>query len=245
MHPQLTLGTAARVLHQLSHDRRTLVIVAVIPLVVIGLTYAIVDGREPLASKLELDLIVLYPVLIMFLLTAVAMVRERISGTLERLMTTPIGKGDVIVGYALAFGLMAAVQGLVASAFCYWVLDMQVAGPVVLVLLSVVVGALLGVAFGLLAAALSRSEFQAVQLFPAMMIPQFLLCGLLGPREAMADWLYTVSAFLPLTYAIEGLQELFVNAEPTPLYWRDLGITAACVLGLLAAAALTLRRRTP
>lgn len=151
----------------------------------------------------------------------------------------------VIVGYALAFGLMAVTQGVLAAGFCSWVLDVQVAGPPALALLSVVARAFLGVTFGLLAAAISRTEFQAIQVFPVLVIPQILLCGLLGPRDAMATWLHDLSGFLPLTYAIEGIEELFVHAEATSVYWRDLGVTTACVVALLALASLTLRRRTP
>lgn len=203
MSRRLCLAVAGRILHQLRHDPRTLVIIVAVPTV-----------------------------------------RERTSGTLERLMSTPLGRGDYLLGYALAFGLLAAVQASVCTAFAHWVLGMQTESPLGWVLLMAVVGSQLGVALGLLASAVSRSEFQAVQLFPALMLPQLLLCGLFGPRDQMADWLHAISAVLPLTYVVEALQELAVQPEPTALFWRDLGITAAVVVVLLALAAVTLRRRT-
>ncbi|XVX21957.1 ABC transporter permease [Actinomycetota bacterium] len=245
MNPRITLAVAGRILRQIRHDPRTLGIITVVPMVVITLLYYLFDKREPLVSKLALDMLVIFPIIIMFLLTAIAMVRERISGTLERLMTTPVAKSDILFGYGIAFGLLATLQGLILTAFCYWVLDTQIAGPVGLVILAAIVGSLLGVAFGLLASAVSTSEFQAVQFFPAMIIPQEILSGLFGPREQMADWLKTVSDFLPITYAVQAMEELFTNEEPTSLYWKSIGIAAACVVGLLLLASATLKRRTP
>ncbi|MCE1178702.1 MAG: ABC transporter permease [Micrococcales bacterium] len=245
MNPRITLAVAGRILRQIRHDPRTLGIITVVPMVVITLLYYLFDKREPLVSKLALDMLVIFPIIIMFLLTAIAMVRERISGTLERLMTTPVAKSDILFGYGLAFGLLATMQGLILSAFCYWVLDTQIAGPPGLVILAAIVGSLLGVAFGLLASAVSTSEFQAVQFFPAMIIPQEILSGLFGPREQMAGWLKTISDYLPITYAVQAMEELFTNEEPTSLYWKSIGIAAACVVGLLLLASATLKRRTP
>lgn len=242
---QLTIVTTGRILRQLAHDKRTLVIVIVVPIVVITLLHYLFDERQPFVSRVEPIMLAVFPIILMFLLTAIAMVRERTSGTLERLMTTPIGKGDILFAYALAFGFLATVQVAAATAFTYWALGMQVGGSIWYVLLTAVIGAQLGVAFGLLASAVSTSEFQAVQLFPALIIPQLMLCGLFGPRDQMADVLHTISSFLPITYAVEALTELFSHTAPTRHYWVSLGVAAACVLTLLLIASATLRRRTP
>lgn len=242
---RLTLATTVRILRQLAHDKRTLAIVIVVPIVVITLLHYLFDEQQPLVSRVELIMLAVFPIILMFLLTATAMVRERTSGTLERLMTTPIGKGDILFAYALAFGCLATVQVGVATAFTYWVLDLQVSGSIWYVLMTAVIGAQLGVAFGLLASAVSTSEFQAVQLFPALIIPQLMLCGLFGPRDQMADGLHAISSVLPITYAVEALTELYAHPAPTGHYWVSLGVTAACVLTLLLIAAATLRRRTP
>jgi len=244
MHLAMTMATTRRIVMQLLNDKRTLAIVLVVPVVVLTLLHYLFDGREPLVSRVELIMLVVFPIILMFLLTSIAMVRERISGTLERLLTTPIAKSNILFGYALAFGFLAAIQVTVATVFTSWVLDMQVQGPMWLVLVTGIVGAQLGVAFGLLASAISMSEFQAVQLFPALIIPQLLLCGLFGPREEMASVLNAISNALPVTYAVEALTELLDHPEATSHFWISLGIVAACVIALLMIAAATLRRRT-
>lgn len=244
MHLQMTMATTKRILTQLLNDKRTLAIVLVVPVVVLTLLHYLFDAREPLVSRIELIMLVVFPIILMFLLTSIAMVRERISGTLERLLTTPISKSSILFGYAVAFGLLAAVQVVVATFFTLWVLDMQVQGPIWLVLITGIIGAQLGVAFGLLASAISMSEFQAVQLFPALIIPQLMLCGLFGPRDEMAGVLYGISNALPITYAVEALTELLDNSAATSHFWVSLSIVAACVIALLVIAAATLRRRT-
>ena len=245
MSPVLTLATTRRILRQLSHDKRTLGIVVLVPIVVLTLLHYLFDQRQPFVSRVELIMLAVFPIILMFLLTATAMVRERTSGTLERLMTTPIGKSDILFAYALAFGCLACVQVGAATTFSYLVLGIQVSSSIWYVLLTAVLGAQLGVAFGLLASAVSTSEFQAVQLFPALIIPQLMLCGLFGPREDMAQALHVLSDALPITYAVEALTELFTHSSPTGYYWVDLAVTAACVLALLLIASVTLRRRTP
>ena len=181
MSPSLTLATTGRILRQLTHDPRTFAVVVVAPMVVLTLLHYLFNERQPLVSRIELIMLAIFPVIMMFLFTATAMVRERTSGTLERLMTTPIGKSDILFGYALAFGCLATVQVCLLTGFARWVLDLQVSASIWYVLLTAIVGAQLGVAFGLLASAVSTSEFQAVQLFPALIIPQLMLCGLFGP----------------------------------------------------------------
>lgn len=245
MSPRLTLATTGRVLRQLSHDPRALALVLVAPMVVISLLHYLFNERQPLVSRIELIMLVIFPIIMMFLLTATAMVRERTSGTLERLMTTPIGKGDILFAYALAFGSLATVQVCLLTGYARWVLGMEVSASIWYVLLTAIVGAQLGVAFGLLASAVSTSEFQAVQLFPALIIPQLMLCGLFGPRDQMNDVLHAISSALPITYAVEALIELFAHPEPSAHYWVSLGVTVGCVLALLMIASATLRRRTP
>lgn len=245
MSARLTLATAGRILRQLAHDKRTVAIVIVVPIVVISMLHYALDADQQVIWRVDLIMVGVFPIILMFLVGATMMVRERTSGTLERLMTTPIGKGDVMVGYALAFGLVAAVQVAVTAAYTFGVLGLQVAGSAWLVLATSVVAAQLGVAFGLLAAAVSTSEFQAVQLFPAVIITQLLLCGLFGPRDGLVPVLRYLSDVMPISYAVQALTELSAAAEPTGLYWMSLAVTAGCVVVLLAIASATLRRRTP
>lgn len=240
----MTLAIAARVARQLRHDPRTLALVTFVPSILAWLVHQIFDGEEPISSQVEMTLLAMFPLLLMFLLTAVATVRERSSGTLERLMAAPIHKVDVIGGYALAYGALAIVQTSLLTAVCYWGLDMQLKGGIVWMLLVSLATALLGIALGLLASAVSRSEFQAVQFMPIVVLPQVLLCGLFGPREEMAGWLEGLSNVLPLTWAVEALKEVADYSDLTGHYWTSLAIVAAFAIGSLGLASLTLRRRT-
>ena len=127
-------------------------------------------------------LLALFPLFTMFLVTSVAILRERTTGTLERLLTTPLQKLELLGGYGLAFGLAAIVQATLASAVALGPLQLDVVGGAALVIVLCVAVALLGMGLGLLASAFAATEFQVVQFFPATILPQLLLCGLLVPR---------------------------------------------------------------
>lgn len=175
----------------------------------------------------------------------VATLRERSSGTLERLLSTPLGRFDFLGGYAVAFGLMAVLQALVATTFAIWVCGLEVEGPVWWLLAVAVASGLIGTALGLLASAFARTEFQAVQFMPALILPQLLLCGLIVPRAQMPRALELASAALPMSYAVDALTEVSTQADPAADVIPDLGVLALVVVVALALAALTLRRRTP
>ena len=158
----------------------------------------------------------------MFLVTSVATLRERTSGTLERLLTMPIAKLDLLVGYALAFGLVAVVQATAAATLSVTLLGLDVAGPFWLLLVVAVLDALLGMALGLFVSAFAATEFQAVQFMPAFVLPQFLLCGLLVPRDQMPDVLYAVSSLLPLSYAVDAMRDVTTTPRSPLTRGRDL-----------------------
>ncbi|GAA2517015.1 ABC transporter permease [Pilimelia columellifera] len=244
MSARLLIATTARVLRQLSHDRRTIGLLVGVPTLLLTLLYFMFDHAEATFDRVALIMLGIFPFTIMFLVTSIAMLRERTTGTLERLLTTPLGKLDLLFAYGAAFGLAAAVQATIASAIAYWLLDLDTAGPAWLVVLIAVVNAVLGVALGLFCSAFARTEFQAVQFMPVVVIPQFLLCGLFVPRDQMVGWLQVVSDALPLSYAVEALGEVGAHATPTATMWRDVAVVAAGVVVALALAAATLRRRT-
>src|SRR5690349_19998733 len=202
------------------------------------------DAQPVTFDRIALVMLGVFPFTMMFMLTSVAMLRERTSSTLEPLTTTPLGKLDILLGYGLAFAVAAAVHAAVASALAYGLLGLDTVGSPWLVSLIAVGNAVLGMALGLFVSAFARSEFQAVQFMPAVVLPQVLLCGLFVPREQMAGWLKAISNVFPMSYAVEALQEVGVNAQPSGTMWRDLGIIVACVVVALAAGAATLRRRT-
>jgi len=245
MNVGITLATTGRILRQLRHDRRTVAMLVVVPAVLLALLYFMYDGQGGTFDRIALIMLGVFPFVIMFLVTSIAMLRERTTGTLERLLTTPLGKLDLLFGYGLAFGLAAAVQGAVASGAAYWLLGLDTVGSPWLVVLIAVVDAVLGVALGLLCSAFARTEFQAVQFLPVVVVPQILLCGLFVPRGQMAGWLDAISAVLPLTYAVDALIEVGHFVDATATMWRDLAVVAGAAVVALVLAAATLRRRTP
>ena len=244
MSPRLTLNTAARILRQLRHDRRTIALVLVVPTLLLTILRYLYDNQPLVFDRIGLIMLGVFPFVIMFLLTSVAMLRERTSGTLERLLTTPIHKVDILLGYGLAFAIAATVQAIVVSTLAYWLLGLDTMGEQWLVAMIAVGNSVLGMALGLFVSAFANSEFQAVQFMPAFVLPQALLCGLLVPREQMAGWLQAISDVLPMSYAVEALTEVGRFADPTDTLWRDIAIIVGCILLALLAGAATLRRRT-
>ncbi len=244
MNPRILAATVGRILRQLRHDRRTVGLLAVVPTVLLTLLYFMYAGPNPTYDRIALVMLGVFPFVIMFLVTSIAMLRERTTGTLERLLTTPMGKLDLLFGYGIAFGMAAAVQATVAAGAAYWLFGLHTAGVPGLVVLIAVVNAVLGVALGLFCSAFARTEFQAVQFMPVVVVPQLLLCGLFVPRGQMAGWLQAVSDALPLSYAVEALTEVGGHADPTGTMWFDVGIVAGAVVIALVLAAATLRRRS-
>ncbi|MFP5346713.1 MAG: ABC transporter permease [Actinomycetes bacterium] len=243
MTPALTFATAARVLRQLRHDHRTLALMLVLPCALIGLL-AWIYRDTTVFDRIGAPLLGVFPFVVMFLVTSVATLRERQSGTLERLMTTPLGKGDLLFGYAIAVGGVAVVQAVVATAFAVLVCGLDVAGSVWLLVAVCVAVAVLGTTLGLGVSAFASTEFQAVQFMPAIVLPQFLLCGLLVPRASLPSFLEAVSDVLPLSYAVDAMREVTTETEAGPDVLRDLLVVAAFAVAAVAAGTLTLRRRT-
>jgi ABC-2 type transport system permease protein len=243
MNARRTLATAGRVLSQLRHDPRTIALMLVVPCVLVGLLAWIFHGTA-VFDAIGAPLLGIFPFVVMFLVTSIATLRERTSGTLERLLTMPLGKLDLLAGYALAFGAVAVVQAALVSALSLTWFGLDVAGPTWLLLVVALADALLGTALGLFVSAFASSEFQAVQFMPAFVLPQFLLCGLLVPRDQMPDVLHAVSSVLPLSYAVDALKDVAANAEVAAGTWVDLGVVVASALLALGLGAATLRRRT-
>jgi ABC-2 type transport system permease protein len=244
MSPRVMLATARRVLEQLRGDRRTLALLLLVPCVLMTLLRLVYEGQPAVFDRIGLQLLGIFPFVTMFLVTSVAMLRERTGGTLERLLTTPMAKLDLLLGYALAFGVAALAQAALASAVALGVLGLDVAGAVALVLVVAVANALLGMALGLFVSAFARTEFQAVQFMPAVVLPQLLLCGLLVPREEMASALEAISAVMPMTYAVDAMTLLTDTSSLSSDLLADLLVIALAGVASLTLGAATLRRRT-
>ncbi|WP_424466018.1 ABC transporter permease [Pseudoclavibacter helvolus] len=243
MSPRRTLATAGRVLRQIRHDPRSIALMVVAPSLLVGLFSWLFSEQDGVFQQLGPAILALFPFIIMFLITSITTLRERRSGTLERLMTTPLAKGDFIVGYALAFAVAAIVQAVVTVAFAVLVCGLAVDGPLWQLGLVAVVDALLGTALGLLASAFARTEFQAVQFMPVLVFPQVLLGGVLMPRDQMPEALRAISDWLPLSYAIDAINAV-TAAESGWDLWGPVLVIAAFAIGALVLGSLTLRRRT-
>ncbi len=239
-----TLSTAQRILRQLAHDHRTIALLLGVPTMLLALLRFMFDRSPEQFDRVALVMLGVFPFILMFLITSIAMLRERASGTLERLLTTPAGRGDLLFGYGIAFGLAAAAQAGVATLVATQLLGLDTRGPTGLVVLIAVLNGVLGVSLGLCLSAFAHSEFQAVQFMPVVGMPQLLLCGLFVPRDRMADGLDTASQLMPLTYAVEALEEVGRHVGSTALMWTDVGVVAVCAVLALVLGAATLRRRT-
>jgi ABC-2 type transport system permease protein len=245
MSPRAIYATVARVLTQLRRDARTVVMLLATPVVLVALMKWVFDGQPGVFQRIGIPLVGIFPLVSMFLVTSITMLRERTTGTLERLMTMPLAKLDLLLGYGIAFGLLSTVQATLVAAVAIVLLGLEVQGSVAAVIGFTVLNALLGMSMGLFLSAFARSEFQAMQFMPAFLMPQLVLCGLLIPRERMARPLEVVSDYLPMTYAYDALARLSATAA----FEASLALDAAVLVGVtvlaLAVGAATLRRRTP
>ena len=249
MNPRLTGATAVRVLTQIRRDKRTMGMIVAIPLLLLTLLWWMFQdvptapGKPTPFDSVGPGIMGLFPLIVMFLITSVTTLRERQGGTMERLMASPARRADIVLGYALAFGLLAAVQGALVVAYSVWVLGLDFKGPVWALMLIIVLDAILGTALGLAASSLARTEFQALQMMPAIILPQLLLAGIAVERSTMPRVLEWISDALPLSYAIDAIHYLSAHADASGI-WNEVLILCCFIAGALVLGITTLRRRT-
>jgi len=249
MSPRLTGATAVRVLTQIRRDKRTLALIVFIPLILLTLLWWMFQdvptrpGAQSPFDSVGPAIMGLFPLIIMFLITSVTTLRERQGGTMERLMASPSSKADVVLGYALAFGLVATAQGALVVGYALWVLHLTFAGPAWALMIIIVLDSILGTALGLAASSLSRTEFQALQMMPAVILPQLLLSGIAIQRDMMPRALEWISDALPLSYAIDAIKTLSKETSASSI-WSQVVILLAFIAGALVLGVATLRRRT-
>jgi ABC-2 type transport system permease protein len=240
----ITLATARRVLQQLRRDPRTVALLIVVPAVLLALFRWVLSNQRESFDHIGAPVLGVFPMIVMFVVASVATLRERRTGTLERLLTMPLHKLDLLLGYGLAFGAVAVVQVGVSVLLTLGPLGLHVSGDAWLVFVIGVLDALLGMALGLLLSAFASSEFQAVQFMPAVMFPQLLICGLVTPREDMDSVLHAISDVLPMTYAVDAMQRVTASTEVGSQLVVDIVVVALIAVAALALGAATLRRRT-
>lgn len=238
-----TMSVAKRVLTQLRHDPRTLALMFVVPSVLLVLLRYVFDGQPGLFNQLAPTLLGVFPMIMMFLITSIVTLRERTSGTLDRLMTTPMSKVDFILGYAIAFSLLGLIQASIAGAVMIWGLGVTVTGGEWPTIVAAVSAAFLGTSLGLFTSAFASSEFQAVQFMPAFIFPQLLTCGLFIARDQMVDWLQWLSDVMPLTYSVDAFKQVTTNTGWTSTLTWDLLVVAGFGIAALLLGSVTIRRK--
>jgi len=238
-----TFATTNRVLRQISHDRRTLALIIVVPPLLITLFKYVFNSNEAVFDGLAPLLLGIFPLIMMFLITSIGTLSERRSGTLERLMTTPMSKFNFILGYAFAFSIVAIIQAVITTLVMIYLLGVDISGGTWPTLMAATLSALLGTALGLLASAFARTEFQAIQFMPAFIFPQLLVCGLFIARDQMADWLQWFANIMPLTYSADLMKQISTTTSWTSDYTKDVIVVASFIIGVLLLSAITIRRR--
>lgn len=239
-----TIFTAQRILKQLTHDPRTIALIFIVPCVLLGLLRWLYSDNLMIFNHIAPALLGIFPFILMFIITSVTTLRERVGGTMERLMVSPIGKLDLVLGYMIAFGLLAIVQGFLASLLLLYGFDLDVKGPHWFLVVMALADALLGTALGIFVSAFARTEFQAIQFMPVFALPQVLIGGLLMPLSQMPDILEKIAYFLPLTYAIDALNRIVEDTDISSEAWRDLWVVVGFIIAAILLAALTLRRQS-
>ncbi len=240
---QKTVATAIRVLSQLRHDRRTLALILIVPPVLLTILKYVFQGETSIFDRIAPMLLGIFPMIMMFLITSIVTLRERSSGTLNRLMTMPISKSDFIFGYAIAFCLLGFIQALISGGVMLGLLHVTVLGGTIPTMIVAVLAAFLGAALGLFTSAFARSEFQAVQFMPAFLFPQLLVCGLFVARTEMAKPLQWFADVMPLTYSVEAMKQVTINSSWTHNLSRDLIVVAGFAVVALLLGSVTIRRQ--
>lgn len=243
-HAHLMLATTRRIIEQLLHDKRTIILMFLAPTLLISLLWWMFSDNEKMFNIIGPALIGIFPFTVMFLVASITTLRERVTGTMERLMAMPIGKFDIIFGYALAFGLFGAIQSLLTSSIAIFWLGLDVVGPQWFFVLVALISTLLGVSLGLFVSAFAKTEFQAIQFLPVFIFPQIIVCGLFIPIAQLPDLLQSIAWWMPLTHLVEALNGVTKHVEVTEDMWRNLLVVCVFIVVALAFAGLTLRRKT-
>lgn len=242
-------ATTRRIARQMRNDPRTLALIVVVPAALLTLLYFVfVDvpvppGRAPLFDRVGPVMLAVLPMVLMFIITSVAMLRERTMGTLERLLTTPLSRANLVGSYAVVFGGLALVQAAVLAALLRFAFDVPLEGSWWALLLLAVLDALIGVTLGLMASAFARTEFQAVQFMPAFVAPQIFLCGLFVPIEQMPGVLEAVAHVLPMTWAVDVANTVITESGLDGGDWLRLAGLLALSVAAVFGAAVTMPRK--
>ncbi|MCK4368939.1 MAG: ABC transporter permease [Dehalococcoidales bacterium] len=241
MIPSQAFTIATRIINQLIRDRRTMVLIVVVPLVVmtlIGLSFPEGTVLDYIAPALLATMALFFS----FLLTGISFLRERSQGTMERLMASPVSRLDIVVGYLFGFFIFALLQTLIVVLFTIYALDVTYQGDLWQIFIFQIVIITAAVNLGIFISTFARNEFQMVQFIPLIIFPQIFLCGVIWPVEQMPNYLQWLSKILPLTYGVDGLRDIMLAGKSL----LDVGFELAVLVGFAVVisiiAAFTLRR---
>lgn len=181
--------------------------------------------------------------MVTFMLSIISFVHERSNFTLNRLLSTPVTEGEIVAGYALAFGLVGLVQSVVILSAAVLLFDIVIEGNVLLVLLIIFIFGVGNQGLGFLLSSIARNEFQAIQFLPLVLFPSILLAGVFWPIEAVPDLLRPISYFIPLTYAVEGLRSVMIRGWGLDQVWLQFIVLVVFAVVMLGLSVLGLKRR--
>ena len=226
-----------------------------------ALPSTIIQALNPSGSPLQLDPVYLHggpqfdqldyfaPTLIaffdfffVFLLTSVSFLRERIQGSIERLMVSPLTRAEIVIGYMLGFAIFAAIQSVVMIVYSLYVLRIHYAGHVLLVLFFTLLLTLGAVNMGIFLSTFARTELQVVEFIPIVVTPQGLLSGIIWPLATLPSPLRWLAHIMPLTYANNALRGVMIRGDSLGSLWVECLFLAAFALLMVVLATLTLRR---
>ena len=176
-----------------------------------------------------------------FLISGMALLKERTSGTLDRLLATPVKRSEIVYGYMLSYGIIAIFQTAVVVLAAIWLLDVEVVGNILNVIIVNVVLALVALAFGILLSTLAKSEFQMMQFIPLVIMPQLFFSGII-PLSSMGEWAPTVGKFLPLTYSGDAISQIILYGHNLGDILSNLGVLMIFLIILTILNIVGLRR---
>ncbi len=237
-----TLAIAQRLILQIVKDHRTVALIVLAPLIVMSLVGFSFDKQRQVLDFMAPAILGAFSLFFVFILTGVSFLRERAQGTLERLLATPVGRGDVLVGYLLGFLVFASLQAIVILLFTIYALRIHYNGALWQIFVFLMVLTISSVNLGIFISTFARNEFQVVQFIPIVLAPQLFLAGVFLPVDQLPWYFQGISKVLPLTYAIDGLREIMLKGKDLLDVGKDLAVLAGYAVALLALAALTVRR---
>ena len=199
------------------------------------------DKNTTFFTKMTPILMGFFVFFFVFLISGMALLKERTSGTLDRLLATPVKRSDIVFGYMLAYSLVAALQTFVIVLSTIWLLDLEVLGNIGDVIIVNIIFALVALSFGLLLSTLAKSEFQMMQFIPLVITPQIFFSGII-PLDAMADWVQSLGKLLPLYYAGHALSKIILNGTSILQLGFDISILLIFLLVLTILNVIGLKR---